>query len=163
MELKECAQYIAWIGILFFIIGRLIPKKWLCYYKFPFRTFRFEEDGRIYKKLRVHDWQNKIPDMSKIFKKSMEPKKLRTGFMDHLPVMINETCVAEAVHLALCVAGLHCMAIWDGIGGVICTLLNTAGNLPFILAQRYNRPRLVGLYEKCSSVSQREESKKCEL
>ena len=75
MKLKECAQYIAWIGILFFIIGRLIPKKWLCYYKFPFRTFRFEEDGRIYKKLRVHDWQNKIPDMSKIFKKSMEPKK----------------------------------------------------------------------------------------
>ncbi len=37
--------------------------------------------------------------------------------------------------------------IWPGAGGIIVTVIYILlGNLPFIIIQRYNRPRLQRLY-----------------
>ncbi len=58
-------------------------------------------------------------------------------------MMIRETCTAEAVHSLLNVAGLWLLNLWEGLGGVLMYLIYViVGNLPFILVQRYNRPRL---------------------
>lgn len=58
--------------------------------------------------------------------------------------MIQETCVAELTHLLLCAAGILLFWIWPGAGGCIMFALDIVfGNLPFILIQRYNRPRLL--------------------
>lgn len=59
--------------------------------------------------------------------------------------MIQETCIAEWVHGLLIVLGFGCIWIWDGMGGWIISVLYALGNLPYILIQRYNRPRLVKL------------------
>ena len=46
-------------------------------------------------------------------------------------------------------AGLALLKIWRGPGGVILTVIYIVfGNLPFLLIQRYNRPRLLRLAEK---------------
>ena len=50
--------------------------------------------------------------------------------------------MAECIHLLLPLAGLYCLRLWPGAGGVIVALLYFLGNLPFVLIQRYNRPRL---------------------
>ena len=60
--------------------------------------------------------------------------------------MIQETCVAELTHALLCLAGIAVFWIWPGPGGLILFLIDVfLGNLPFILIQRYNRPRLIRL------------------
>ena len=47
------------------------------------------------------------------------------------------------VHNLLNIAGLWLLNLWEGIGGVIVYLVYVLlGNLPFIIVQRYNRPRL---------------------
>ena len=38
----DCVFYIALIGIVFFLLGRLLPKGWFRYDQFPFRPFPFE-------------------------------------------------------------------------------------------------------------------------
>ena len=63
--------------------------------------------------------------------------------------MIEETCVAELTHGLLCIAGLFLLKIWPGAGGIFLTVIYIVfGNLPFLLIQRYNRPRLVRLYAR---------------
>ena len=63
--------------------------------------------------------------------------------------MILETCEAEVTHLLLCVTGLYCLWLWPGAGGVVVYAIYALfGNVPFILIQRYNRPRLVRLYSR---------------
>ena len=64
--------------------------------------------------------------------------------------MIRETCVAEFIHVLLCIASLGCLRIWPGFGGFCMAFLYTLGNIPFIMIQRYNRPRLVSLQGRCS-------------
>ena len=148
--MKECIlcfAYAAALGVLSFFLGRLLPKRWLHPEKFPFRTYAWED--RLWKALQIRKWQAKVPDMSRLFKKLMPEKKLTQQTVQELPLMIEETCVAELTHGLLCIAGLALLAIWPGIGGIILTVIYIVfGNLPFLLIQRYNRPRLVRLYER---------------
>lgn len=144
--LIDCCIYIIFIGTTGFLVGRLLPKSWFRYDLFPFRPFRFEKGGDIYTALGVRHWKDRLPDMSVILPAIMVSKKLpKTAVEDQLVLMIRETCVAELVHGLLCIAGLHCIRLWPGAGGLLAAALNFLGNLPYIIIQRFNRPRLVRL------------------
>ena len=57
--------------------------------------------------------------------------------------------LAETVHTMLNIAGLYVLKLWPGLGGVLLYLVyNLLGNLPFIIVQRYNRPRLMKMKER---------------
>ncbi len=145
----KCALYFAITGLLSFFLGRLIPPNKMEWYRFPYKLYQFEKEGTIYKRIGIHHWQNKVPDMSKVFPKVMPPKKMVATDKDSLLRMIQETCTAELTHIVLCITGLYCVRLWPGVGGITLAVLNIAlFNLPFILIQRYNRPRLVKLYKK---------------
>ena len=145
----KCAVYFAITGLLLFFAGRLIPPQRMEWYRFPYKLYAAEKEGNIYKKIGIHHWQNKVPDMSKIFPKLMPPKRMVDTSKEGLLRMIQETCVAELTHILLCITGLYCIKLWPGAGGITLALLNIIlFNLPFILIQRYNRPRLVRLYQR---------------
>ena len=87
--------------------------------------------------------QDKVPDMSKIVPKLIPAKKLGTDFRAQLPRMIEETCVAEFTHFVLILLGFYALRLWPGTGGAVVTAIYILfGNLPFLIIQRYNRPRL---------------------
>ena len=150
MYALHCIVYIAAIGIFGFVLGRLMPKRWFDPTRFPYRAAAFERDGQVYEALGIRRWQNRVPDMSRIFPHLMPPKRM-TAHLDAqtLLVMIRETCAAEATHALLILAGLGLLAIWPGAGGIVLYLIYAIfGNLVFLIIQRYNRPRLVRLYER---------------
>lgn len=148
MGLLRCLIYLAAVGIISFAAGRLIPRDILDESCFPFRTYDFEMGGRIYDKIGIKYWMNRLPDMSRIFPRLMPSKKLDGKMSEKLPVMIKETCMAELIHILLIPSGFVCLFIWRGTGGWIVTAAYEIFNFLFILIQRYNRPRLLGLYEK---------------
>lgn len=148
MGFLKCACYLALIGVLAFLAGRIVPKRWFHAELFPYRPLPFEDEGRFYNRFKIRAWQNKVPDMSKIFPGLLPPKSLSGNFKERLPLMLQETCVAELTHALLCLAGLYCIALWPGAGGAVIAVLNVfLFNMPFILIQRYNRPRLMKLYQ----------------
>lgn len=96
--------------------------------------------------------------MSRLFKKIMPAKNL-SGKVDEkrLIVMIRETCAAELTHFLLCITGLFCLYIWQGLGGaIVYAVYVLLGNLPFIIIQRYNRPRLLRLYMRSRKAAAKE-------
>lgn len=148
-DVFKCLIYLALIGFAFFIIGRVLPKGLFSFEKFPFRSIMAEREGKIYQRIRVHKWKDSFPDMSRIFpfltpSKNLSKTAVTTGRLEQ---MIQETCIAEWVHGLLIVLGFGCMWIWNGMGGWIISVLYAFGNLPYILIQRYNRPRLVKLLQ----------------
>lgn len=116
---------------------------------FPYRSYDFEQNGKIYMKIGIHRWQSKIPDISKILPFMMPKKKLSEDSIEKMPRMIQETCVAELIHVINAIAGLYCLKLCPGVGGIIISIIYAViFNLPFVLVQRYNRPRLIELNEK---------------
>ena len=160
MSMKECIlcfAYAAVLGVLSFFLRRLLPKRWLHPDKFPFRTYAWED--KLWKALQIRKWQAKVPDMSRLFKKLMPEKKLTQQTVQELPLMIEETCIAELTHGLLCIAGLFLLKIWPGTGGVFLTVIYIVfGNLPFLLIQRYNRPRLQKLLARQTRRTSRKEA-----
>jgi glycosyl-4,4'-diaponeurosporenoate acyltransferase len=142
MDFLYCFIYLAIIGTITFFVGRILPKSWFNYDCFPYKCFEWEDGGKIYDKIKIKKWQNKLPDMSKIFKKLMPAKKIVSIKHERIELMIKETCIAEAAHLALMIMGFGCASIWEGKGGVVISIVYFIVNIPFVLIQRYNRPRL---------------------
>ena len=134
MQFFQCACYLAGLGVLSFVLGRLVPKTWFDYTRFPYRAYAFERDGKVYESLGIARWQSRVPDMSRLFPRLMPPKKMPPRpDAQTLLVMIRETCAA----------------FWPGVWGIVLYLVYAIfGNLVFIIIQRYNRPRLVRLYER---------------
>ena len=157
MKFLHCALYLAVTGIIAFLVGRIVPKSWFQEDRFPYRSYPVEQ--KLYRALRVKKWQSKVPDMSRIFPALMPAKKLTADTFANLQGMIQETCVAEMIHSLLSLTGLACLAIWPGAGGIILTLVYILlGNLPFIIIQRYNRPRL----QKLLAMQRRKNERKFE-
>ncbi|MEG0145202.1 MAG: hypothetical protein RR452_02455 [Clostridia bacterium] len=135
------------IGSMAFPFGQMLPRRNFDYRAFPFAPFKFEKGGMIYTKLRIQFWKDKVPDMSQHVKSAFRKKITVFRSTDYLDILIRETCVAEFVHFALILISPVFMVLMDENVGWIATILFMIGNIPFVLIQRYNRPRLVKLME----------------
>lgn len=149
----HCVIYLFVIGITSNFWGQAIPRKMFKYEKFPYASFKWENNGRIYEKLAIRKWKDKVPDMSKISKRMVKKKFDISSTSDSLLSLLYETCVAEFVHAVLIILGLVCADIWQGVGGKIIVIIwIVLGNLPYIIIQRYNRPKILKVYKKMSKL-----------
>ena len=81
--------------------------------------------------------------------KYMVPKRVSAkSTAEDIDRLLKETCVAEAVHLTVCVFAFGVCFISEALWGVLIWLAFTLINIPFILIQRYNRPHLKRLMGK---------------
>ncbi|MBE5749233.1 MAG: glycosyl-4,4'-diaponeurosporenoate acyltransferase [Clostridiales bacterium] len=145
MPFVYCLIYLISISLIIYVIGRIYPRKWIKENSFPFKSFKFEKHGKIYDKLKIKKWKTKLPDFSLIMHKiiSKIPKKRIENTQNaNLKILIKETCIAEATHFFAMIFGFLCVKIWYKFGIIISTVF-AALNVPFILIQRYNRPRLI--------------------
>jgi glycosyl-4,4'-diaponeurosporenoate acyltransferase len=148
MGFIRCFMYCFALGLMSFFIGRLFALVHFRPGRFPWREYSFERGGKYYNRFFIKKWKDRIPDMSRIFFMIMPEKKISIEIdLEVLGKMINETCLAEAVHVFLCIGSIGCLFIWRGPGGVIMALLFFLGNIPFIMVQRYNRARYIKTQE----------------
>ena len=162
MKLLRCAVCCMLAGTVGFFFGRFISKLPLKPGKGLFRCFAFEKNGTVYEKLNIRRWQAKVPDMSKVFPRLMPPKNLSGDYIQRLPIMIRETCVAEMTHIVVSILGVPCLWIWPGMGGITVTaIFIVLFNAPYILIQRYNRPRLIRLQKKLQTRREKKEGTVC--
>lgn len=145
-DILRCVIYLFVIGVVLFLVGKKIPRKWMKYNSFPFRSFDFEKEGKIYNAIGIRKWKSKLPDISKILPGSIPAKKLpRDICSEDVERLIQETCVAELIHSLLAILGFGCAMIWKGVGGWVLSVLYMFGNLLYNIIQRYNRPKLLHL------------------
>ena len=107
------------------------------------RTRSWERGGEVYARLlRVHRWKDALPEAGAMFAGGFAKRGLATRSAQHLERFIAETRRAELTHWLPVVLSLSFfvwnpphVAAWMPIIGFL-------GNLPFIVVQRYVRPRL---------------------
>lgn len=155
MDLLKCILYVAAIGILANVVGNALPRRWFHADRFPYKLYAWEQEGKIYEKIHIRAWKDKLPDMSKVvhnmYRKEVEPRPNA----ENLERLIQESCVAEIVHYVLTILSFAVVFIWRGVWGWIAWFLCILGNIPFSIIQRFNRPRLQKTLVRLRSRSQR--------
>ncbi len=148
-EFKWCFLFLLTAGIISFVIGQFLPKSlfrkgtelW-------FAARPKEKDGKIYDNIGVRHWKDKVPDMSKVCHR-MVPKSVSTqATSEGTTQLIRETCIAELIHEFLIGLGFVCYLKFRSKFSLFLSFLWAVGNLPYIIIQRYNRPRLIRLRER---------------
>lgn len=142
---------VAWaffhIAISFFTLN--LPAAFFEKTPFLYRTSSWERDGRIWQeKFHIKRIANYIPDGSQILGAGFDKKTLKQSNMAYFDEFVLETKRAEFTHwLSILPAGLFFMwnPAWMGWAMVIYAL---GFNLPIIMLQRYNRPRLERIAKK---------------
>ncbi len=145
MFLRQLVQFAigaAGLGIASHFIGEAIPVSALRPDRFPFAPFRWERGGRIYQKVGVQKWKLWLPDKSR-YVGSMVPKNLKGDHSrEHMARLVIETCRAELVHvILLLLSPTFLLYLAPGYRTLFATLYGVS-HFPFIIVQRYNRPRL---------------------
>lgn len=157
MGFLKCILYISVLGLASFFLGRVVPAAWFREDRFPYQSWAWEQEGNFYLHFGIRKWQAKVPDMSKILPKLIPAKKVGANFDAELPRMITETCIAEWIHVLLCPLALPCLWLWPGRGGVIFVTVYILVNIPFIMIQRYNRPRFIRIRDKKARINGKKE------
>ena len=148
MEILRAILYMAALGIASHIVGQALPRSWFHYDRFPYRGYAWERGGAVYERLHIRSWKKRLPDMSRIMR-YMVPKRVEQQMgAAEMDILIRETCVAEIVHVVLCLLSPTIYHFCRNLVGVLFSAIFAFGNLPFILIQRYNRPKLVHLMKR---------------
>lgn len=147
-QLITAIKYVALIGILAHVLGEALPRRWFHWDRFPYRTFSWEREGRIYEAIGIRRWKDHLPDKSKHTKKTFTKQMKGHDSIDGLVRFLQETCVAECVHWCLLLLSFPLYSYVPTVFGAAVTALYALSNLPFILIQRYNRPRLLRLLNR---------------
>ena len=140
--------YLLALSLLAHPVGQALPRRWFSGDRWPWASAPFEKEGRFWRKLGVHRWKDKVPDMSRLLGDMVKKQLAPDGKTDYA-LLVQETCVAECVHFCLGLLSLGALALCRS-GWMVCivAVYILLGNLPFQIIQRYNRPRLLRLMRK---------------
>ena len=124
-------------------VGFLIP---LCIKKYDCQNWWFRPrkwETVFYRKLQVKKWKKHLP--------TFDPKKFSTEIYT-LPQIVQNMCEAEIVHEIIVVFSFLPLAAVPVFGEfpvfLITSLAAGLFDCVFIIAQRYNRPRIIRLMQK---------------
>ena len=149
--------FIVWpvlqVGAAF--IALFLPDRIYTPDRFFFKAHRFEREGRIYDQIfKVSRWKHLLPDGGMVWKKHGYAKKHLTDFSpQNLSRFLIESARGELTHW-LAILPFWVFGFFTPPGVVWLMLLYAlAVNMPCILAQRYNRPRIQRVMERKMEIS----------
>ncbi|MBQ2897892.1 MAG: glycosyl-4,4'-diaponeurosporenoate acyltransferase [Clostridia bacterium] len=133
------------IGIISGLLIAAIPSAVFTPHKIStYHDFKFEDCGRFYDKyFKISVWKDKLPQFSEIVHKGFSKGSLKGIDKAYLGRFYLETIRAEFCHrvLILCAPVFYVLNKSSNVG-IVFTILYIIGNIPFIMIQRYNRPRI---------------------
>lgn len=112
-----------------------------------YEPFEWEENGAFWQKhLKVKQWKDRLPEASSFIKSMYDKKNINDLSLEALQKFITETKRGEHTHwVSMLPAPLF--FLWNPAwAGWLMILYAFFANIPFIIIQRYNRPRLKRIY-----------------
>lgn len=126
-----------------------IKDKWLSGSSFLFKTYEWEKEGDFYNKVfKIKKWKHLLPDGGALVKNGFKRRNIDASSKDALRKFKIESCRAELVHWVLVLPFWVVGFIAPPIVIPCMLIYALAANLPCIIAQRYNRPRIERLLVK---------------
>ena len=126
------------------VVGFVIPR--ITGYRFDYRKSWFQPrkwESSLYRKLKVKQWKGQLPTYA--------PSQFSLKNNSMLQVIQN-MCGAEVVHETIMVLSFLPLLLVPVLGEFpvffITSLLSALFDSIFVITQRFNRPRLVRIYEK---------------
>ena len=145
------------IDALVAILVRLLPKKWINPFNKIYNAKPWET--KLYLKLKIRSWKDKIPETGKALTGFGKDKILDMNDNQYIYKFMEETVYAEVMHVISAVLSIFVIFInlklWY-IVGLPMAVVNFVIQILPVMVQRYNRPKLKLLYDRNEKKSQQD-------
>jgi glycosyl-4,4'-diaponeurosporenoate acyltransferase len=125
-------------------LDRFFPGGWI------YRTRNWELKGSFYSRyVAIRKWKHLLPDGSPLLGEKGFPKKhLGKKNTEYMNLFLQETCRAELTHWVIMLFGPF-FFLWNPLWvGFLMIAYAIIENLPLVMAQRYNRIRLLRVLDR---------------
>ncbi len=145
-------DFIAWLIIHIGVVAVMIriPARHFDRNHWLYRGRKWEREGSVYRDLfKIKKWKRHLPDGARVLGRlGFQKKRLNGKNPEYLEAFLMETCRAELTHWVLILFAPF-FFLWNRPGvGLFMIFYALTENLPFIIAQRYNRYRFRRLVEQ---------------
>ncbi|HEX2946785.1 MAG TPA: glycosyl-4,4'-diaponeurosporenoate acyltransferase [Clostridia bacterium] len=112
------------------------------------RHRKWEKRGDFYQRIfRVKLWKRLLPELGDIVKSVFPKKRIKEYTREYLQKYIFESCKSELTHWSIIFSAFLFFLWRDFEPAMMIVLLAIILNLPYIIIQRYNRPRIMDMIE----------------
>lgn len=125
------------------VAAQRIPIDWFARHGRLFKSFAWERGGRVWQELfRVKKWKGHIPDGTLFISNGYDKSHLHGADASSLHDFLLESRRAECVHW-LTILPAFLFVLWNPVWAAGLNILYAVlFNVPLIVVQRFNRPRL---------------------
>lgn len=151
--LKEDVLIFFVISIIITVFVEKLPDKFFCYKKWLYQERDWEKGGSFYQSaFSVKKWKICLPEISEFIIGWFPKKNLNKNDVIYYQRFIVETCKAEFTHWIIIISTFT-FYFWDGLfPSMGITIIAFVLNFPYIVIQRYNRPRLIKMLKKYEGI-----------
>lgn len=134
------------LSVIITFLSVLSPKYYYNYKMWLYRERKWEHGGKLYEnKLKVKKWKSRLPELAD-FLKFIFPKKFIKEFsIDYMSKYLMESCRAELTHWCIIFSTVVFLIFESTETFIYMFLIAFAANIPYIIIQRYNRPRILDI------------------
>ncbi len=147
--LKKLAADIGIFAVLSIVITLLsfiLPYSCFHYENWMFKQRKWEKNGKFYQNIfKVKLWKDKLPELADFIKFAFPKKFIKEFKGEFLSKYIKESCRAELVHWIIIYSSIIFLFFNDISTFIIMVIIDVMLNIPFIIIQRYNRPRIISI------------------
>ncbi len=127
----------------------LLPVKLFNEQMWLYRIRKWEKAGKLYNALfGIESWKDKLPDGASWFSQGFAKKGLAQNNDLYLDRFVKETCRGEFAHWMVILVSPLFFLFNPWYAGVIMIIYALLANMPCIIVQRYNRPRLIRIRDR---------------
>lgn len=104
---------------------------------------KWEKKGEFYQKyFKVKQWKNHLPELGDFIKGIFPKKKIMEFSDEYLNKFLFESRKSELTHWCIILSSLLFLLWNEPHEALIMFIIASVINLPYIIIQRYNRPRI---------------------
>lgn len=119
------------------------PSKWM------FRERKWENGGTVYQKLfNIKKWKDRLPELGDFVGRIFPKKKLPSFNVEYLKKYIIESCRSEMCHWMIVLSVIVFSSLFNEEMENFMLILAVILNVPYIMIQRFNRPRIINAMQK---------------
>ena len=133
-------------SILNTVLSLKVPPAFLDYRGRLYKERKWEEGGEVYQRLlKVKRWKDSLPELSDFIRTIFPRKRIASHDKENLQKYLLESCRAELTHWGIILSSFL-FGFWNDCIETAAMILIALGlNLPYVVIQRYNRPRIIRL------------------
>ncbi len=146
MSLLLLTDILLWFIIQFIIsiVISILPDGIFNPEGFLFKCREWENQGKIYEELfKIRSWKTKLPVSHDLSYEVINLRELRLNGTKHIKRYLSKSCKAEAIHILASFIMIVFIFRYDLLVTLIIVMITSLINIPFVIIQRYNRPRLI--------------------